>query len=138
MATKPKYAVALIPWAGPGDRFLRSGYREALPTVERLGRAAALDALDGVELMYPAEVNEENVQVVKQILADTGLTPAMVGTPISGERRFGKGTLTSRDPAVRRAAIDRVKAGMDVCAELGGNQIMFFLGQDGCDYSLAC
>jgi xylose isomerase len=136
MATKPKYAAALIPWAGPGDRFLPGGYHDALPTAERLRRAATLGVLDGVELMYPAEVNEENVQAVKQILADAGLAPAIVGTPISGERRFAKGTLTSRDPAVRRTAVERVKAGMDVCAELGANQVMFFLGQDGCDYSL--
>ena len=136
MASMFKYAAALIPWSGPGDRFVRDGYREALPPLERLGRAAALGVLDGVELMYPAEVNEENVQELFQILSDAGLALSIVGIPISGERRFAKGTLTSRDPAVRRTAIKRVKAGMDVCAMLGGDQIMFFLGQDGCDYSL--
>ena len=136
MGLKFKYAAALIPWANPGDRFLRAGYREALPPLQRLRHAASLGVLDGVELMYPAEVNEENVQEVKRILSDTGLALAIVGIPISSERRFANGTLTSRDPSVRRAAIDRVKAGMDMCAELDGDQIMFFLGQDGCDYSL--
>jgi sugar phosphate isomerase/epimerase len=131
-----KYAAALIPWSGPGDRFIRAGYREALSPLERLRRAASLGVLDGVEMMYPAEVNQDNIQEVSRILSDTGLELSIVGVPISGERRFGKGTLTSRDPAVRQTAIDRVKAGMDVCAELGGDQIMFFLGQDGCDYSL--
>jgi sugar phosphate isomerase/epimerase len=136
MASMFKYAAALIPWSGPGDRFVRGGYREALPPLERLERAASLGVLDGVELMYPAEVNEENIQELFQMLSDAGLALSIVGIPISGERRFAKGTLTSRDPAVRRTAIDRVKAGMDVCAALGGDQIMFFLGQDGCDYSL--
>jgi xylose isomerase len=87
-------------------------------------------------MMYPAEVNEENFQDVEQILSDTGLTLAIMGIPISSERRFAYGTLTARDPSVRRVAIERVKAGMDVCAELGCDQVMFFLGQDGCDYSL--
>lgn len=131
-----KYAAALIPWSGPGDRFMQDGYREALPPLERLRRAASLGVLDGVELRYRADVNEGNVREVKQILSDTGLGVAIVGTSISSERRFAKGTLTSRDPAVRRTAVERVKAGMDICAELGGDQIMFFLGQDGCDYSL--
>jgi xylose isomerase len=136
MVPKFKYAAALIPWSGPGDRFVRDGYREALPPLERLRRAASLGVLDGVELRYRADVNEKNVREVKQILSDTDLAVAIVGTSISSERRFGKGTLTSRDPATRQTAIERVKAGMDMCAELGGDQIMFFLGQDGCDYSL--
>lgn len=136
MTVKFKYAAALIPWTNLGDRFLRAGYREELPPLQRLKHAVSLGVLDGVELMYPAEVNEENVQEVKRILSDTGMDLAIMGIPITSERRFANGTLTSRDPTVRQTAIDRVKAGMDVCAELGGDQIMFFLGQDGCDYSL--
>lgn len=136
MTSKFKYAAALIPWSGPGDRFMQDGYREALPPLERLRHAASLGVLDGVELRYRADVNEGNVREVKQILSDTDLGVAIVGTSISSERRFAKGTLTSRDPAVRRTAVNRVKAGMDICAELGGDQIMFFLGQDGSDYSL--
>ena len=46
------------------------------------------------------------------------------------------GALTARDPAVRRAAIDHIQTGMDVCAGLGGERIFFFFGQDGCDYPL--
>jgi len=136
MAIKNKYAAALIPWAGPGDRFLRAGYNEALPPLQRLARAASLGVLDGVEMMYPSEANEENIQEVKRILSDSGLALATLGIPISGDRIFGKGTLTSRDPNVRKTAVDRVKAGMDLCAELGGDRVMYFLGQDGCDYSL--
>jgi xylose isomerase len=135
-SVKFKYAAALIPWANQGDRFLRKGYREEDPPLQRLKHAASLGVLDGVEMMYPGEANEDNIQAVKRILSDTGLTLAIMGIPISSERRFAYGTLTSRDPNVRRIAIDRVKAGMDVCAELGGYQVMFFLGQDGCDYSL--
>ena len=131
-----KYAAALIPWANQGDRFLRTGYREEDPPLKRLEHAAALGVLEGVEMMYPGEVNEGNLQDVKRIFSNTGLKLAIMGIPISSERCFAYGTLTSRDPAVRREAIDRVKAGMDVCAELDGDQVMFFLGQDGCDYSL--
>lgn len=133
---KFKYAAALIPWANQGDRFLRTGYREDDPPLKRLKHAASLGVLEGVEMMYPGEVNLENVQDVKQILSETGLKLAIMGIPISSERRFAHGTLTSRDPSVRRTAIDRVKAGMDLCAELDCDQVMFFLGQDGCDYSL--
>lgn len=132
----PKYAAALIPWTNLGDRFLRDGYRKALPPIQRIKHASSLGVLDGIELMYPAEANKENIQEIKQIFSYTGLELAILGIPISSERQFSNGTLTSSDPSVRRVAIDRVKAGMDICAELGGDKIMFFLGQDGCDYSL--
>jgi xylose isomerase len=55
---------------------------------------------------------------------------------VSSQRQFGKGAFTSRDPGIRRAAIEHVKAGLDLCSELGGDRIYFFLGQDGCDYAL--
>lgn len=131
-----KLASALYPWSGPGDRFLRSGYREGLPVEQRIRRAAALGILDGVEMVYPFEVNEQVWQDVKRCLADTGLKLAGLGTTVSSQRQFGKGAFTSRDPATRRAAIDQVKAGLDLCRELGGERIYFFLGQDGCDYPL--
>jgi xylose isomerase len=136
MTHKFSYATALIPWTNQGDRFVRTGYREELPPLQRLKHAASLEVLDGVELMYPAEVNEENFQEVMRILSGSKLALAILGIPISSERQFANGTLTSPDPSKRRMAIDRVKAGMDICAGLGGNQVMFFLGQDGCDYSL--
>jgi xylose isomerase len=118
---------------------MRAGYREPMPLMERLGRIADLKKqglVDGYEPVYPTEINEENLAGVKRFLADNGLGVAPLGTTISSSRQFGYGSLTARDPAVRRQAIGRVKAGMDICAELGGDQIRFFLGQDGCDYSL--
>jgi xylose isomerase len=113
---------------------MRAGYREALPLAEGLQRIAKLgDLVQGVELGYP---NEETLPQIQRFLADTGLSVAAMGTTISRDRLFGKGALTSRAPQVRRAAIDRIKAGMDMCAELGGDQVYFFFGQDGCDYAL--
>ena len=130
-----KYAAALIPWSSLVDRFLRQGYREALPTCERIRQAANLEVLDGVEMMYPFEVNAENISEIRAALSDSGLVLSAMGIPISGESRYANGTFTARDPQVRQAAIQRVKEGMDMCAELNGDRVYFFLGQDGCDYS---
>jgi xylose isomerase len=126
----------LIPWTSLSDRFVRSGYREALPTQERIRKAAGLGVLDGIEMTYPFEVSAENVGVIRSVLSEAGLALSALGIPISGESCFGKGTFTARDPQVRQAAIRRVKEGMDVCAELNGERVYFFLGQDGCDYAL--
>jgi sugar phosphate isomerase/epimerase len=136
MNTYNKYAAALIPWSSLTDRFLRHGYREALPVMERIRKAADLGVLDGVEMMYPFEASAENLEEIRSALSEAGLALSALGIPISGESRFGKGTFTARDPHVRQAAISRVKEGMDVCAELNGDRVYFFLGQDGCDYPL--
>ena len=135
MSKKMKYAAALIPWAGAGDRFLASGYREALPVRDRILKAAGLGILDGLELRYPSEVNPETASDILSILDDTGLALSALAVPISGESIFGKGTLTARDRRVRQTAVRRVKEGMDLCAHLGGDRVIFFLGQDGCDYA---
>ncbi len=136
-ATTPvRYAAALIPWSGPGDRFQRAGYRPGLPVVERIRRAAALGVLDGVELNFPFEVNAETANEVGRCLHENGLAVCALGTTISSQPQFGRGALTSPDPVVRRQAIEHVKAGMDLCALLGGDRIYFFLGQDGCYYPL--
>jgi sugar phosphate isomerase/epimerase len=132
-----RQAIGTGPWGGPSDRFMRAGYREAMPVAERLQRVAELrrrGLVEGLETRYPGEVNEENVSEFRQFLSDNDLDVAAVGTPISSSPQFGHGSLTARDPAVRRAAIGRVKAGLDICAEIGGDRVYFFLGQDGCDY----
>jgi sugar phosphate isomerase/epimerase len=132
-----RQAVSPVPWSGPADRFVRAGYREPLSFTDRLAQIAKLgDLVEGYEIRYPGEVNEDNVSEVKTQLADVNLEVASLGIPISSDPRFGKGTLTNRDPSVRQVAIDRVKAGMDITAALGCDQVNFFLGQDGCDYAL--
>jgi sugar phosphate isomerase/epimerase len=136
MNPQTKYAAALIPWSSLIDRFLRKGYREALPIKERIRKAADLGVLDGVEISYPSEVSAETAGEIRSALSEAGLALSALAVPISGESRFGKGTFTSRDLRVRQAAVSRVKEGMDLCAELNGDRVYFFLGQDGCDYSL--
>ena len=45
------------------------------------------------------------------------------------------GAFTHPNAAVRRAAIDETKRGLDVLAEMGGNLMTLWMGQDGFDYS---
>ncbi len=48
---------------------------------------------------------------------------------------FRLGAFTNPDPATRRAAIDETKRGMDALAEMGGQIMTLWMGQDGVDYS---
>jgi xylose isomerase len=48
---------------------------------------------------------------------------------------FRLGAFTHPDAAVRRAAIDITKRGLDALAQMGGTVMTVWLGQDGFDYS---
>ena len=51
------------------------------------------------------------------------------------EPGFRLGAFTHPDPAVRRAAIDLTKRGIDACAAMGGQLMTLWMGQDGFDYA---
>ncbi len=48
---------------------------------------------------------------------------------------FRLGAFTHPDPAIRRAAIDLTKRGLDALAAMGGTIMTVWVGQDGVDYS---
>ena len=48
---------------------------------------------------------------------------------------FSRGAPTSADPAVRRAAIDLTRRGIDAAAEIGAAPMTLWMGQDGFDHS---
>ena len=48
---------------------------------------------------------------------------------------FKLGAFTHPDPAVRQAALDLTRRGVDTCAEMGGKTVTLWMGQDGFDYA---
>ena len=76
-------------WAfGPcGDRFLTQGYRPETSVEEALRRAATIEDLSGVEVGYPSNVNEDNLDTFREVLRETRLVVSMVGVDLAGDRR---------------------------------------------------
>ena len=66
------------------DRYNPSGYRKADAALERLYLVAGVHGLNGVELNYPALVNEETVDDVRATLAETGLAVSNVSLNLWG------------------------------------------------------
>ena len=114
------------------DRFLPSGYREEVSLEVALQQFKGLEGADGVCLDYPLTFQDP---VVMQGLLDKYDIPlCVVEVGIFGEHRWRKGSLTAPDPAIRRQAIDVLKRGMDVTAEMGQDQLLLWPGQDGYEY----
>jgi len=127
-----KIGSGLVPFANVADRFLPQGYRDGLPLEEALRASKEVAGLDAIGLDYPMQF--EDPVKMQAILDKYDLTLCILEMGIYGERRWKMGSFASTDPAIRRQAIDLVKRGLDVAAEMGVDEILLWPGQDGYEY----
>jgi xylose isomerase len=125
-------------WAlGPMiTRFVPGGYqpeRGRESTAEKVTRAVEGlgDLMDGYEFHYPAELSEENVDEVHAALGEHDIYAIATGLHL--EPRFGKGGMSSPDPAIRRAALDVSLRAADFAAGVGA-QLICWPGIEGYNY----
>jgi len=130
-----RFSVLASTFSPHRDRFMPSPVKAAPTPVQLIETAAAIDDLSGIELIHPAHVTPENLAEIEVALEANGLACASVATSISSKWEYQGGSLTADDPAVRRQAIETVKTGMDLAAELGSGRINLWLGRDGFDYA---
>ncbi len=130
-----KFAIILGNLGNTRDRFC-SGYKQAKPTADMLREAASIPNVGGVELVGTWDVTPENASEMGKMLGDIGLACVSVIPDLFTDPVFGTGSYTSRDPSVRRQAIDYTKQMCDVAGELSCRIINIWPGQDGYDYLL--
>lgn len=125
-------------WAlGPMvTRFVPGGYKPEYAresTVERVRRAVdgLGDLVDGYEFHYPQELNEDNLDAVRDALA--GHDVYCLATGLHLDPRFGKGGLVAPDDATRTEALRRTAAAIDFAGELGAHFIIW-PGIEGYNY----
>jgi xylose isomerase len=117
-------------------RFVPGGYqpehgRES--TVERVRRAVEGlgDLIDGYEFHYPGELSPENRDEVLDALGGHDVYCVCAGLHL--DPRFGKGGLTSPDPATRAEALRLTREGIDLAGELGAHFVLW-PGIEGYNY----
>ncbi len=130
----PKYSVILANVGSCSDRYMGGGYSKPFELDEMFDRVASIKGVTGVELVSTWNITTKNVEQVKANLSRTGLKLASIIPDHFGEMKWGKGAFTSKDPAIRKEAVSVTKEYMDIAAELGGNLISLWPGQDGYDY----
>jgi xylose isomerase len=133
MADAPLYAARLNAFRIGAAEYWPG--RNRITTLDLLERAGTVEGLNAADLNYPDHFE--------------GLTPAELGEGLDRmgmrlnglamryytEPGFKLGAFTNPDPAVRRAAIDITRRGLDALAQMGGRLMTLWLGQDGFDYS---
>jgi xylose isomerase len=125
-------------WAlGPMiTRFVPGGYKPDLvgeSTVERVRRAVEGlgDLIDGYEFHYPQELNQENLDAVREAL--DGHDVYCMATGLHLDPRFAKGGLVSSDEETRAEALRRTADAIDFAGELGAHFIIW-PGIEGYNY----
>jgi len=125
-------------WAlGPMiTRFVPVGYQPQWTsenTVDKVKRAVAGlgDLIDDYEFHYPYEINEENAAAIKAALG--GHAIYCVATGLHLDPLFGRGGLCSPDTSVRKEAVRRTLAAVDMAGNLRANFIIW-PGIEGYNY----
>lgn len=128
-----KLASNLVPFSRVSDRFVPSGYKEGYEFNKQLELLATVEGISGVGLAWPCHF--EKGSEIKRILANHGIQLALTDADIYTEPRFKNGSLSNRDPKIRRASIDRIKGAIDASLEAGASTMNLWLGHDGFEYS---
>ncbi len=104
------------------------------PSLRQLAaRAATVAGLTDLDLNYPDHVGERPGDIAEMI-ADLGLAINGFAMRYYADPAFKLGAFANPDPAVRRAAVDLTRRGIDACRAAGADLMTLWLGQDGFDY----
>src|SRR5829696_1180734 len=119
-------------WAfGPAvTRFVPPGYHNEVanePMVEKTERVAGglHDLLEGLEYHYPGEINEDNVEEIERVLAAHGMDLPMIAAGLHPDPTYALGAFINPDEGLRRRGIDTLRRGIDLCARVGANFIIW-------------
>jgi xylose isomerase len=131
-----KYSIILGNLGNTCDRFLSSGYKDELPKETLIRQASEIEGVEGVELVGTWDVSTENVDRVGEMLAKYGLKCVSIIPDHFSQKRWGRGSLSAKDPDIRKQALEYTFACVEMARKLGCSTLNIWPGQDGYDYIL--
>jgi xylose isomerase len=127
-----KFSVGIWFLGESRDRF--SVYKEEPVTIEaRFKLAGEMDEVGAMELHYPNEISDDTIEDVKKYAKNAGLEIASVVPNLFAESKWQYGAVTSPDPKVREAAVNRMIRTMEINRELGCEFMILWPGEEGND-----
>jgi xylose isomerase len=131
-----KYSVILGNLGNTCDRFLSSGYKDEVPKETLIRQAAEIEGVKGIELVGTWDVSPENVSWVGEMLSKYGLECVSIIPDHFSQKRWGRGSLSAKDPAIREQALEYTFECVEMARKLGCKTLNIWPGQDGYDYIL--
>ena len=109
--------------------------KNRITVTDMLSRAATVEGMNGADLNYPDHFVDHTPSELLEHMNSLGMVLNGLAMRYYTDPGFKLGAFTNPDPQVRRKAIDLTKQGIDALAEMGGNLMTLWMGQDGFDYS---
>ena len=131
-----KYSIILGNLGNTCDRFLSSGYKDELPKETLIRQASEIEAVSGIELVGTWDVAKDNVDQVGELLDKYGLECVSIIPDHFSQKRWGRGSLSAKDPDIRQQALDYTFECVEIARSLGCSTLNIWPGQDGYDYVL--
>ena len=118
-------------FASCNDRFMKN-YKTDILFEEQCRTLENIDGVDALPVTYDRGADPVRM---KRRLADHGLRAGTVVPNTYADVRYTGGTLSNRDPKLRQEITQTCVEALDFCKEVGGIDVMLWLGHDGYDYS---
>ena len=112
------------------DRFTE--YQPDRTLEEKFLLVKKIEGIQGIELKYPADLKD--LSLAKRLLEESGLACSAVNVDIKDAAHFRHGALSAQKKEARDRAIDLLREGMDMAAELRAGLITTCPLADGYDY----
>ena len=113
------------------DRFHE--YNQPLDLDQKFELLSNIDGYDGVEIVYPYEVNDP--VATRKVLTKHGLNIAAINVNVKAEPEFRNGGLTSHDRAIRDKAVRFIKEAKDFAAAVGADKVTCCPLGDGYEFA---
>ncbi len=113
------------------DRFHE--YNQPLDLDEKFALMTEIEGYDGVEIVYPYEVNDPSA--TRSLLDKHGLQVAAVNVNVKAEPEFRHGGLTSSRKEIREKAVRFIKESKDFAAAVGADKVTCCPLGDGYEFS---
>lgn len=127
LPNRPRYAARL------------NAFKHGLPgkpgVADLIARAGRVPGLGAADLNFPDHFEGHSPTQLSGFLADSGMALNGLAMRYYTDPGFRLGAFTHPDRAIRQAAIDITKRGLDALAAMGGTVMTLWMGQDGVDYS---
>ena len=113
------------------DRFHE--YNEVKTLQQRFEMVSDMEGIDGVELVFPYEVND--AEALKKLIAQYDLHIAAINVNVKAEPEFRDGGLTARSNAVRSKAVEFIKKAKDFAKQVGADKVTCCPLADGYEFN---
>ena len=131
-----KNSVGIWAFGGNATRFMPAGYHPDMVEEDMVEKTKRVvdglgELVDGYEYHYPGEVNEDNVEQVRNALGPADLYCVALG--LFNNPKYALGTFINPDKKLREETITITKKGVELAAEVGAKFIIW-PGGEGYNY----